>query len=126
MTPAETLTAAADRVRDLAADADKAPWIDYRDGWCILSQPDGDDRATWRTVCSEGFTRENGRWIVALSPATSGPLESILRAAAHDVTVSGMVLNAMQFKAALEDRFGPALDLAKAILGFREENNDGE
>jgi hypothetical protein len=68
--------------------------------------------------CMEGtILHGDARWIAALSPAVAVPLEATLRAAAHDVEVSSMVLNSVQFKAALADRFAPALDLARAVLG---------
>jgi hypothetical protein len=105
VTPVETLVAAADRIRDLAAHyhAGEGDWEKRHESWLYWSL----DRQ-----CPEHARR----WIAALSPAAAPGLEALLRAAAHDVTVSGMTLNAVQFKAALADRFAPALDLAKAVL----------
>lgn len=110
MTPSEVLGRAADLIRDTAAAADEGPWIVYRDGWCILSQPDREDRATWRTVCSEGFTPENGRWIALLSPAVSPMIESWLRETASYFDEFG------EYWVTVPEQARNALDFAKTVL----------
>jgi hypothetical protein len=114
VTPSAILVAAADRIRDLAAGTTPGPW---EPGVNVALLPPLHD-FTKRPVQPDVIVAEekaNARWIAALSPAVSGPLEAILRAAAHDVTVSGMVLNSVEFKAALGDRFAPALTLARLL-----------
>lgn len=129
--PSAILSRAADLIRDTAAAADDGPWIVYRDGWCILSQPDRDDRATWRTVCSEGFTPENGRWIALLSPAVAPAMADLLQ------QMTGMwrlYEDRPLPRREIEQRVGSAavaaLALAeritgeRAVLGVQEEASD--
>ena len=105
--PSSILTAAADRVRDLAAAATGGPW-----------ETIGDTGGIWREASPKRAVRtspgylgsmeaaENARWIAALSPATAAPIEAMFRfaALAHQMDNAGT-----------QDE--NALALARAVLG---------
>lgn len=114
MTPSEVLTAAADRVRDLAADTTKPRPNGH--GWSLLGEDDGWEPG-WSTVVScagsggedvvaVDVTVGNARWIAALSPSVAGPLEAMFRFAA--------LAHRMGNVGSQDEN---ALTLAKAILG---------
>lgn len=123
--PASILVAAADLIRDLAAETTKPRPNGH--GWSVPGEEDGWEPDWSAVVSCAGYGGEDvvacdvrvgdARWIAALSPAIAGPLEAMLRQAAHEVTVSSMTLNSVEFKARLADRFAPALALAARVLG---------
>lgn len=84
MTPSDLLSAAADRVRDLAAAASPGPWQD--NGYGMLVAPEVDWRERGYDVAA-GCQDGNRGWIAALSPAVAPALEEWLRATAKAVFV---------------------------------------
>lgn len=83
MQPSELLSAAADRVRDLAAQATPGPWC----GPTVTANWSADSvtAANGRVVaCHCG---DDTRWIAALSPAVAEPLIDWLQATAKAVFV---------------------------------------
>jgi hypothetical protein len=102
MTPSEILNRAADLIRDTAANA---------------------HAETWHVHSINAYYRDDRAWLALMSPKVAPALEAMLRAASHDVTVSGMVLNSVLFKAALSDRFAAPLALARAVLGLPAETS---
>lgn len=117
VTPSETLSAAADLIRDLAAKAAKGPW--HAPG------PDDTDERVWSEngypggyTVAEGGDFDDFRWIAALSPALAPHLESILRWAGKvcaNAEVDGW--DRARIWAEMDDSMRSALDLADAILG---------
>src|SRR5690349_14424794 len=108
-TPWEVIRAAADRLERVARWADKGPWVDVQDGWCIRAEP-SDDKATWRTVASD-VGRANSDWITTLSPTVAEPLVAWLRDAGDAWEIIGV---AMWPPATVSYR--AALDFAHKIL----------
>lgn len=129
-TPAAILNAAADRIRDLAADTTR-PRPNGHD-WSVLGEEDGWEPG-WSTVVScAGYGGEdvvatdisvgNGRWISALSPALAPHFEKILRRAASDYVVFVAAWESRprpegEVARLVEQQFGGAMGLARAILG---------
>jgi hypothetical protein len=76
--PSELLTAAADRIQDLAAPTTPGPWRAYYDtGLRSVDGPGGE------AVCTDA--ENNVEWIAALSPAVAPALFGLLTtAAAHE------------------------------------------
>jgi|SRR5262245_31435521 len=113
MTPSEILTAAADRVRDLAAAAKPGPWTLYDRGvcWEIPELPEMHDGLS-------GFREGDARWISALSPAIAEPLSRMLAWASKvcaDAEADGWDRD--RIWAESDDSMRAALDLAESILG---------
>jgi hypothetical protein len=111
--PAETLTAAADRVRDLAAKAQRGPWI-YNDA---------DDRvmvdATEHSViCYSGADYHDARWIAALSPAVAPMIATMLRGAAETCEQAAREgWSDVKMRADADEAMKAAFALAERILG---------
>lgn len=94
MTPSETLTAAADRVRDLAAASTPGPWrvvdTDFAGYDADAGKPGPPDYAYLNNVSNAWFGKSCGcctegtippgtaRWIAALSPAIACDLSALL------------------------------------------------
>lgn len=70
--PAETLVAAADLIRDLAADTSKGEWLSNLH--YVDSMPELYVRHPVCTAAGEG----DARWIAALSPALADDLSALL------------------------------------------------
>jgi hypothetical protein len=116
MTPSETLVAAADHIRDLAAAATDGPWRERFEHPPRLYGPFG------ALVCELKSPMADGRWIAALSPATAAPLEAILRRTASDYVVSVAAWESTPradgaIERLVEQQFGGALALARLVLG---------
>lgn len=115
MTPSELLTAAADRVRDLAAQAQPGPWGSWPSpdmpGEVVVHRrnPRTDRPDPHRVATVHGLlcAEEDARWIAALSPAVAPYMERWLRRAARAWPRPDR-LGASDFD---------ALHLAKLILG---------
>jgi hypothetical protein len=122
--PAEMLTAAADRVRDLAAAATPGPWFTHDTHLnagghtaTVLSgtYPEGQLRAWLPTWSHEPWdeTRNvwnDARWIAALSPAVAPAIIGLLVSSSEHIPVCGAPARPCRFCA-------PALALANRILG---------
>jgi hypothetical protein len=115
-TPAETLRAAAARLRELATAATPTPWtvsiehIAEHRTW-IEGEPDQDGHSIAEVHrCSDHPGREqpDAKWIATMSPATAGPLADWL-----DTTAD--LIDSEPTRPVTPKR--PALDLAKLILG---------
>jgi hypothetical protein len=101
--PASQLLAAADRIRDLAADTASGDW-------------------TFESFAPAIRREGDARWIAALSPAVATHLEAILRRAAADIVVHVPAWNSRprpdgEVERLTERQFGGALGLARAVLG---------
>jgi hypothetical protein len=82
MTPSEILNAAADRIRDLAAEATGGPWkhefgVTQEDGSVNYAVDVAGDKAI--AGVGEAWSAADAVWVAALSPAVAPHLESILR-----------------------------------------------
>ena len=126
MTPAETLLAAADRIRDLAAATTKPRKPEF--GWGFLDEDEvqpgypGTDvvcsQAGGTELVAEKVCWEDARWIAALSPAVAPMIETMLRWAAKvcsDAAADGWSEDRIWAEA--DDSMRAAIDLARAILG---------
>lgn len=117
MTPSETLTKAADLIRDLAAKATDGPWT-FDDSTVDVDgevyEQGGHVVAIARYGTGAGDLAEqdgNGRWIAALSPALSPMIEKWLRETAADVDAYG------EYWIDAPGHVRNALAFAKTILG---------
>ena len=114
LTPGELLAAAADRIRDLAAAADKGPWL----GPSVRANYTADNvtAASGRIVAHH--TGDSTRWIAALSPAVAPALERLFRDAAKDWEIRVRVYTPEAMREAQDSRrFGGALAFARAVVG---------
>ncbi len=130
MSPSETLLAAADRVRDLAAAATPGPW--EQGERCVW---EGNIGVPVVADCEKGeggvLHEHDARWIAALSPALAPMIERWLRESAEslarhepawrdqpDVYDEPIVRRTpAEVDALVEHHFGAALGFARAILG---------
>lgn len=116
MTPSELLTAAADRVRDLAAHFATYYGTDPVDKAHKRFDGPIEEWVYWN-VERDG-NADARRWIAAMSPAIAPALERLLRDAAKDWDVRARIFTAESMEEAKESRrFAGALALAGAILG---------
>lgn len=127
MTPSELLTAAADRVRDLAAAAMPGPWtavltdhirehIDDPEPTLALGAyvagPENRKTGEGCSYCMRGnISPGTAEWIAALSPAIAAPLEAILR------DTAGYFEQFAHYWVTVPEHARNALDLARSILG---------
>lgn len=120
MTPSDLLTAAADRVRDLAAAAQRGPWIFDEDTDRVMV-----DDTVYSVTCYAGADHDDSQWIAALSPAVAPALEAVLRKAANDVRqwqyawrtrIAGPVRTDDEIAALVEEDFGAVLALARVLV----------
>lgn len=117
MKPSDTLLAAADRIRDLAAATTKPRKPEF--GWGFLDADELGDASNGTVVASSGWGGSNvvaervgwgdAEWIAALSPATAPAIERWLRETSRHVRTFGE--NADGWAAA------PAMEFARAVLG---------
>lgn len=86
MTPSELLLAAADRIRDLAAQATPRKWQSFatlNGGASVLAlQSDGPGSPITGGDIAAAEVEADGAWIAALSPAVAPHLEAWLRSTA--------------------------------------------
>lgn len=143
--PSAILTRAADLIRDRADAATPGPWSTVRrvDGNGNLRQAD-----FTRPPVAEGCAPQTRavrphetpdyEWIALMSPAVAPAIESILREAAEsaahhvpiwqDSSMDGLPApkrTAAEVAELVEHHYGPALALARAVLGEKEETTDG-
>jgi hypothetical protein len=107
--PSATLLAAADRIRDLAANATGGTWdaADTRGVWSDEEK---------RVAVAE--TRDDARWIAALSPALAPMIEQVLRDTAKEYDVQARIFTPEGMAVKVKGRrFAGPLALAEAILG---------
>jgi hypothetical protein len=135
VTPSDLLSAAADRVRDLAAQATPGPWRQH-DGWwpgtlgvvaSVLSGEDNDTqvRALLPTFEDEPNSdarnvRADAAWVAAMSPEVAPHLEAWLRHAAVMFEVSkrrAETWHRVNEEAYVSDSDHEALAFARVILG---------
>lgn len=64
--PSAELRVAATTLRMVAR-----PWGTVRGGWALVSQPDPDDRATWRTIAAS-LEDSDAEWASLASPGHRG------------------------------------------------------
>lgn len=137
MTPSETLTRAADLIRDTAAAAEPGPWGSTSDDnvtWFGRNDPETGQPLTTIAGLYHGKRAATGRWIALMSPAVAPAIESILREAAEsaarhvpvwqDSSVDGLPApkrTAAEVSELVEHHYGAALALARAVLGEKEE-----
>lgn len=123
MTPSELLSAAADRVRDLAAAATPGPWAEpyYDDnpgdeGWWVHNGREGmREHAVCVTFALNPRDEADTRWIAALSPAIAEPLEALFRAAADKAEW-------LTRRGKRVDAGWPPLALARVVVGLAGED----
>jgi hypothetical protein len=106
----DLLNDAADRIEQRAAEALPGPWVSLDNGWALVSQPDRQDRKTWRTVVSEPGVA-NGRWMELAAPPIAPFLTGLLRRVA---TIAEGQENREDFKANVDLN---ALGLAAHVMG---------
>jgi hypothetical protein len=112
LSPAETLLAAADRIKDLAARAVVGPWAQSLDA--VYAGPD----EAWKVA--DCHTSPTAAWIAALSPSVAEPIEAWLRHSAamweadtRRADLIGVAPGGF-YIGVLEEQ---ALTLARAVLG---------
>ena len=139
MTPAETLIAAADRIRDLAAvwEAENAKMAERRNKGLAALHAEYGRAYTWDEVA--GFVVDEyadkaldagAAWIAALSPALASMIERWLRETAANADRSipawqnssvdgypGPKRTETEVGALVEHHYGAALGVARAVLG---------
>ena len=131
--PSTILSRAADLIRDTAAAATPGPWstVSRFDGNGNLRQAD-----FTRPPVAEGCAPQTRavrphevsdyEWIALMSPAVAGPVSEMLRRAASDYVVFVAAWESRprpegEVARLIEDQFGGALALARAVLGEKEE-----
>ncbi len=142
-TPSALLSRAADLIRDTAAAATPGPWFTHDTHLnpgghtaTVLSgtYPEGQLRAWLPTWSHEPWdeTRNvwnDARWIALMSPEVAGPVSEMLRRAASDYVVFVAAWESRprpegEVARLIEEQFGGALALARAVLGEKEETDD--
>lgn len=142
MAPSELLTRAADLIRDTAAAATPGPWeVDgpERDIRAIHSEDGAGVVMGARDPVDEASvfnTNADARWIALMSPAVAGPAERLLREAAESAArhvpvwqnssvdgFDGPKRTDAEVADLVEHHYGPALALARAVLGEKEETD---
>lgn len=113
MTPSDLLRAAADRVRDLAAQTTPGRWMSFATlsgGASVVAlSTDGPGTPIMGAQMATATVEADGAWIAALSPAVSPMIENLLRDAASDLQADGGVVQ----DSATEE----LIKLARVILG---------
>ena len=123
VTPSEILSAAAVRVRDLAAEASPGVWSatdlteDGHPGvWWVDCDHTDEEGRLMSTVADCDRSGGDARWIAALSPAIAEPLAEALDVAAgtaREMEEDGREVN----------QSWAMLDLARALVGSVSEEN---
>lgn len=120
MTPASTLSRAADLIRDTAAAATPGPWavddpayvetIYAEDGTSVVAG------GRWGGEASVFNDSADARWIALMSPAVAPAIEALLREYARCADELDYAVDRSPDGAA-------ALALARAVLGEKEETD---
>lgn len=139
MEPSALLTAAADRVRDLAAQATPGTWSakdmaeeGHPGVWWVDCVHEDDAGTTWTTIADLETVNPaaDARWVAAMSPEVAPHLERWLREVADNAARSvpawqnmgvdgypGPRRTEAEVASLVEHHYGAALALARAILG---------
>lgn len=116
--PSMILSRAADLIRDTAALAIAPPWA--QSVRSVMAGRDEDYEV------ASTPTTTTARWIALMSPAVAGPASEMLRRAASDYVVFVAAWESRprpegEVARLIEEQFGGALALARAVLGEKEE-----